>query len=360
MIDPALIKPEVSIRIGGVDWRQWDRIEISMGIEEMARSVTLATWDDRKDAGIEFPFGEGDEIEVDVSTGLPGGKERVLTGYIGRVTMDYGPTHNRVDVTGASKTIDLIETSAAVQKWRNVPKLKIATDIVTPYDILVTSAFAMAVAAKFKTEPEETPFDALQRLAQSEAAMLVTDENGNLAFARTSKKVIRTKLEHGVNIIRGTRVGDYSERASTYQVISQRASTALYKGKEAAQMGFVLDDSEVTRHRPILFLTDGKGTQGELERRARHELHTRTGRAKMVSYGVAGWHQWDTGLWMPNQLVTVKDPRFGIDEPLLISRVVLQADARHGSEGFATHLDLARPDSFDILRPRTGKGWVGE
>lgn len=360
MIDPALIKPEVSVRIDSKDWRQWDRIEISMGIEEMARSITLATWDDGEGSGIEFPFGEGSEIEVDVSTGLPGGKERVLTGYIGRVTIDYGPTHSRVDVMGASKTIDLIESSATVRKWRGVPKLKIATDIATPHDILVTSAFTMGMAEKFKVEPEETPFDALQRLAQSEAAMLTTDENGDLVFERTSTMAIRTKLEYGKNIIRGTRVGDYSERASVYTVLSQRSSTALYRGKEASQMGYVLKDAEVARHRPMLFLTDGKGTQDELERRARHELHTRGGRAKMVSYGVAGWHQWDTGLWLPNQLVSVKDPRFGIDENLLISRVVLQADARHGSEGFATHLDLARPDTFNILSPRTGKGWVGE
>lgn len=358
MIDPAKIEPEVSIKIGGLDWRQWDRIEISMAIEELARSVSIATWDDRKDAGIEFPFGEGDELEVDVSTGQAGGKERVLTGYIGRVTMDYGPTHNRVDVTGASKTIDLIEASAPVKKWKNVPKLKIATDLCTPFEIRCTSSFAMAVAERFKTEPEETVFDALQRLAQSEAAMLVTDKDGDLIFDRTSTTAIRTKLLQGQNILRGTRTGDYSERGSTYTVLSQRASTALYSGKEAAQMVYELADSEVTRHRPMLFLTDGKGTQSELERRARHELHTRTGRSKMVSYDVAGWYHWE-GLWAPNNFVTVKDDRFGIDTSLLISRVVLQADGRHGSEGFVTHLDLARGDAFDILRDPTDKGWMG-
>lgn len=359
MIDPALITPEVTIKIGGKDWRQWDRIEISMSLEELARSVRIETWDDREDAGIEFPFGEGDELEIDIGTGLPGGKERVLTGYVGRVTMDYGPTHNRVDVDGKSKTIDLLEASAPVKKWKNVPKLKIATDLATPFGIVATSDVVMGVAERFKTEPEETPFDALHRLAQTEAAMLVTDPQGNLSFVRTSTIAIRTKLEQGKNILRGTRVGDYAERASTYTVISQRASTALYSGKQAAQMVYELPDSDVTRHRPMLFLTDGRGTQDELERRARHELHTRIGRSKMVSYDVAGWHHWE-GLWLPNQLVTVIDNRFGINEPLLISRVVLQADARHGSEGFATHLDLARPDSFNILTPRTGKKWVGQ
>jgi prophage tail gpP-like protein len=187
----------------------------------------------------------------------------------------------------------------------------------------------------------------------------VTDAVGNLAFDRTSTETIRTRLERGKNILRSTRSGDYSERASVYTVVSQRSSTALYKGKEAAQMVYQLDDAEVTRYRPMLFLIDGKGTQGELERRARHELRTRVGRSKMVSYGVAGWYHWE-GLWMPNQQVNVRDPRYDIDEPLLISRVVLQAEARHGSEGFATHLDLARPDAFDILRPAKGKGWVGQ
>jgi prophage tail gpP-like protein len=358
VIDPAKVEPEVSIRIGGLDWRQWDRLEISMAIEELARSVTLAVWDDREDAGVEFPFGEGDELEIDVGTGRPGGKERVLTGYIGRVTMDDGPTHSRVDVTGASKTIDLIETSGPVKRWKNVPKLKIASDLADPYGISVSSTFTLANAEKFKVEPEETPFDALHRLAQSEAAMLMTDADGNVVFDRTSTTAIRTKLRRGDNILRSMRVGDYSERGSTYTVISQRGSTKLYQGKEAAQMLYELPDAEVARHRPMLFLMDGKGTQSELERRARHELHTRTARAKIVSYGVAGWHHWE-GLWLPNQLVGVEDERYGIRESLLISRVVLQVDARHGSEGFATHLDLARPDSFDIDRDRVGKDWMG-
>lgn len=245
-----------------------------------------------------------------------------------------------------------------MKRWRNVPKLKIANDLAAPYDITATSTFALAVAERFKTEPEEMVFDALHRLAQSEAAMLVTDEKGDLAFDRTSTTAIRTKLRRGDNILRSARSGDYSERASAYTVISQRGSTALYSGKEAAQMVYELADEEVTRYRPMLFLIDGKGTQDELERRARHELHTRTGRSKMVSYGVAGWHHWE-GLWLPNQLVGVEDERYGIRESLIISRVVLQVDARHGSEGFATHLDLARPDSFDIDRDRVGKDWMG-
>lgn len=358
MIDPAKVKPEVAIRIGGDDWRQWNRLEISMAIEELARSITLDAWDDRDDAGVEFPFGEGDEIEIDVGTGLPGGKERVLTGYIGRVTMDYGPGHSSVSITAASKTIDLIETSGPVKRWKNVPKLKIASDLVEPYGLTVSTTFALENAERFKVEPEETPFDALRRLADSEAAMLMTDADGNVVFDRTSTTAIRTKLQHGRNILRGTREGDYSERGSAYTVISQRASTALYNGKEAAQMVYELADTEVTRYRPMLFLTDGKGKQDELERRARHELHTRVGRSKMVSYGVAGWHHFE-GLWMPNQLVAVEDDRFGIRENLLIRRVVLQADARHGSEGYVTHIDLARPDAFDIDRDRVGKDWMG-
>lgn len=358
MIDPAKVEPEVSIKIGGDDWRQWDQLEISMAIEELARGVQIATWDDRTDSGTAFPFGEGDELEIDVSTGLPGGKERVLTGYVGRVTMNYGPTESRVDVAGASKTIDLIETSGPVKKWRNVPKLKIANDLVSPYGIVATSTFALAIAERFKVEPEETVFDALLRLAQSEAAMLLTNADGDMVFDRASKKAIRTKLQQGRNIIRGTRVGDYAERASTYTVISQRASTALYSGKEASQMAYEIPDADVTRHRPMIFLIDGRGTQSELERRAKHELHTRTGRSKMVSYGVAGWHHWE-GLWKPNELVTVEDDRFGIRESLLISRVVLQVDARQGSEGFTTHIDLARPDSFNIDRDRVGKDWMG-
>ena len=358
MLDPALVKPEVSIRIGGDQWAQWDALEISAGIEELARSATIETWDDREDAGIGFPFAEGDEIEIDVGTGLPGGTERVLTGYIGRVTMDYGPTHSRVTVEAASSSIDLLESSGPVKKWRGQPKLKIATDLLAPYEILVTSTFAMAMAEKFKIEPEETVFDALHRLAQSEAAMLLTDEMGDVIFDRASTTAIRTKLRQGHNIIRGTRVGDYSERASAYTVLSQRASTALYRGKEAAQLIYQLDDAEVTRYRPMIFLVDGPGQQDELERRARHELHTRTARSKMVSYGVEGWHHWE-GLWKPNLLVGVEDDRFGIRENLLVSRVVLQVDARHGSEGFVTHLDLARPDSFDIDRDRVGKDWMG-
>ena len=46
-------------------------------------------------------------------------------------------------------------------------------------------------------------------------------------------------------------------------------------------------------------------------------------------------------------------------ENLIISRVVLQADARDGSEGYTTHLDLARPDAFDIDLDRVGKDWMG-
>lgn len=345
--------PKVLVQIGGDVWDRWERLEVTMSLDEIAPSFTLETQDERDDPEEIFPYGEEDPVQIDVL--LPGTPhpERVLTGYIKRPELRDDPDQGlRITVTGHSNTVDLVECHVdPPRRWSDTPALKIARDIAEPFGITVGTGVDLAPNMKrFETNPGESAAQAIQRIAEARGALLQSDSFGNLVFFRSTSNVSGTVLERGQNIIRGTYAGDYSDRFSRYTVYSQRTPRSGHSGAVASGRAVQVVDNAVRRFRPFAEVGDTDEDRAELEQRVKHLANVRAGRSRTYTCEILGWARGPVGgrvLWRPNVIAEIRHRQVQTEGRLLCTRVVLQADAR---AGFRSQLDFVMPEAYTPTR----------
>lgn len=350
--------PEVTVTIAGDRWDAWTRLDVTLSLEELAPRFTLEAFDIRERDDEIFPFGEGDPCSIDVQ--LPGQQtsERVLTGYLGRVEMSDGPDDGdvRVMVTGAPKSVDLLECGTPPRAWSKCSILKIANDICEPFGLRVSTKLTGEVlepVERFEVDPGDSPGAVIQRLCELRGVIATTLDDGTIALVESESRSSGLRLECPGNIIRGTATGDYSDRFSSYTIFSQRTPQKKFAGAVAAGMAVEIRDDQVRRFRPFLDVSHRDEKQAQLESRAKFVRNVQAGRSRVYGCELDGWGDQRGKLWRPNVLASVQHRRVGIDDELLISRVVLQGDAR---QGFTTYLDLARRETFDRLAEPANKG----
>lgn len=348
--------PKVFVTIAGDAWDRWSRLEITASLDEIVPTITMESFDEREDPEEIFPFGEGDEVIVDVKLPSNNHAERVLTGYVQRPELADDPTQGlTITATATSKTVDLVECHVdPPRRWTDTPPLRIAKDICEPFGIEVGTGTDLGGNFKrFETDPGESPAAALGRIAEARGAILQSDSFGNLVFIRPTADASGTVLERGQNIIRGTYAGDYSDRFSRYTVYSQRIPEAKFSGAVASGQAVQVFDDAVQRFRPLAQVGDKDEKRADLEQRAKHLANVRAGRSRTYSCDVLGWARGALGsrvLWRPNVLADVIHREVQVEGQLLCTRTVLQADQQ---QGFRTQLDFVRREAYDPAKQPT-------
>ena len=92
----------------------------------------------------------------------------------------------------------------------------------------------------------------------------------------------------------------------------------------------------------------GHADEGTCKDRAEYERAHRAAKALQTSYTVTGWRQENGDLWLPNQLVRVRDPLIGFDVELVIAEVAWILDGN----GMRSEVRVGPPDGY---RSKAGK-----
>lgn len=333
------------VRANGRDFFGWTSVQIEPSIETAARAFALAVSGVyATDAGF---LVEGDEVEIRV------GEDLLCTGWIDQLEHTGDADGASVNVTGRSKTCDIVDCSARVGSWRGLKLSKLAALLLAPYQLeLVDEAgVGECIVRAHRTEEGESIFDALDRLSRDVGGgFLVTDD--------PSGRVVLTRAGAGGRatdkIVRGTAgflSGDVSrsmaERYSSY-VVKGQSFTDL-EVDPAAQGG--AEDVGVTRFRELIVKPERGVTKAGALARAKWEATTRAAKALEASYTLRGWRQTDGTLWRENQIVEVVDGfsrLFGVE--LLIVGLSYSLDAEQGR---LTTFKLGPVEGFT---PPPGKG----
>ncbi|HHW7449306.1 phage tail protein [Pasteurella multocida subsp. multocida] len=103
-------------------------------------------------------------------------------------------------------------------------------------------------------------------------------------------------------------------------------------------------DSEITRYRPMLIISDDNMTGTTGYQRANWEMQRNNAEGKRSTVTVQGWQKPDGSLWLPNELVVLDAPQLGIEK-----KELLIVDCRYSLDdsGTKTQLTLMHREAFN-------------
>ena len=310
----------VTIRTGGRELKGWTDVSITAGITMAARSFSVGVtyrWPEAKTVLNAFELGDPCEVWI--------GGDPVITGYIFANPISYGANFVRVQVSGRSKTADIIDccpmaaavssaTSEDSSPWSKMPLVgasgqvstpatpkasqwkgqkieQIAADLCAPYGVEVVAQVSTGdPIPQHAVQPGETVFESISRLLTIGQLMATDDEAGRLVFTKPGALGEASGgLELGVNILSGSMKRDASNVFSSYVVEGQRAGSDLAFGAAAAHLRAEIEDVETKRYRMLALTHSGSLTPDLCRQIASFEQRRRRALLRAVSYTVVGW-----------------------------------------------------------------------
>lgn len=391
-VDPANL---VRLVVAGREFGGWKSVRVSAGIERQARTFELEVTDKWPGSGAASQrVVPGDACEVWI------GEDLVVTGYVDATPIKYDGRTYSVGVKGRSKTADLVDCcpvvagalSAPVALWGDVigpngsrasvvrPPVQasaqwrgqrleaIAAALAAPYGVRVFAEVDTGpVIAEHHVQVGETVFESIDRMMRIRYVLSTDTPRGELVFIDVgSGGRAVTALELGKNILSGDAGLDYTGVFSEYICKGQRTGRDDSFGEDAAEEegtseaddeedGSDLSGSEGTardamakRRRVLVIKQHGQADERTCQDRADYERAHRRAKALQTTYTVNGWRQADNSLWIPNQLVAVRDGAIGFNTDMLVAEVEFVLDA----QGLRTTIKVGPPDGY---RTKAGK-----
>lgn len=360
---------DIALKVNGKAYAGWKSVRVTRGIEAVCGSFDLAVTDRWADQATPWPIVEEDECVLTVG-GVP-----IITGYVDKRSLSYGPEDHTLRVSGRDRTGMLVDCSAVLKSWEfhNLPVHVLAQRLADPFGIPVTTAPGLVASvsiatgkstgavsssggtgkrgglgvpkppAKFTVDPGESAFEVLDRACRMAGVLPVSDGAGGLLITRTGATRAATALVEGQNILSASADYDAAARYAKYVVSAQHQGTDQWFGASAAGVKGTASDATVRRTARVLYIRPEAGMTREAANvRAAWEAKVRAARCDTVSVTVQGWTQGDGTLWPVNALVQLRSPLLGMNTEMLITQVTYALD--EGGE-IAT-LNLKRPDAF--------------
>jgi prophage tail gpP-like protein len=327
----------VVLQIGSQRHQGWQEVRIRLSLEQIADSFELTLTERWAESGLVRPVTPGEACTVHV------GDELVVTGYLDEVLPDYDATSHTIAASGRSKAADLIDCSGKDQRFDGQTLLQIATALAKPYGIeVIDTVGADKPFREFALEDGQPIAEAIERAAQIRGARIVSDARGRLVIVHAVQREIRTPLELGGNIRKGSGAFSDRDRFNTYIVEGQTPGTDSWNGEDAAGPRAEATDPRVRKPRTTLIVCDTPADGADCKVRAELEARMRWAQGRGVTYTVGTWRH-EQGVWRPGDLVQVRDAYLGLNEQMLISDVQLI----ESNEGRTAELRVAPPAAFE-------------
>lgn len=337
---------DVTLSVNGLKYGGFTSVRITAGIERQARDFQLDTTQRWPGQSQDFPIRQGDKVEVRI------GNDLVLTGFVDATPVNYDANSISRSIVGRSLTADLVDCSAEFNQWRDQSLLEIIKALASQVGVSVVSQVdASRTVSDHSVDPTETLFESIDRLLTISRLLSTDNGKGQLLLIKPSSGGHAVdKLQLGENILSCQTNLDFSKCFRKYKVIGQRSGSDDLSATDISEVTAEHEDARIKRNRLLIIQQSGQLTPELAKDRAEWEATNRINRSLSVTYSVVGWRQSTGQLWLPNQLVRVKDEIVGIDRDLLIAEVTYELS----SSGMVTHLHLAPPNGFEP-KPEVGK-----
>ena len=343
-----------TLKISGLVHEGWESVRITRGLDRAASDFSLVVTE--KVPGQAAP----PKIVPGAACELFADGERVITGYIDDVNIQYSSDSRTLSFNGRSKTGDLVDCSAVNEpgQWSNVTLQKIADDIAGEYGVKVSVSGETDPFTTFRLQPAERAFDAIERVARMRAMMVTDDPTGRLIITRAGSERSATQIlckpgNPKNNVLEGSAMFSHRDRYSKYVVKSQSSGSDDLYGADAAQATASATDSGITRSRTLILQAETESQTGSARDRAEFDAGVREGKSLKINYRMRGWRQADGKLWKPNIIVSVDDDMARVKGDFLVSEVTLSLN----QSGQTVSLNVVPPEAYKLLpSSQRGKG----
>lgn len=354
------VMPTVTLEVNGQQMEGFKSGSISLSLEAVASAFRFTYSDIWLGSGKPFAIGAGDFCEVRIDD------ELVVDGYVDAMAPSYTDREHSITIEGRSRAGDLVDCSVSTKiiRFRERTVAEICRELLEPFGLEVVDEVGESEPLqRFTVDPGEMVLSTIRKAA-SLRGLIIIERAGKLVLTRIGSKATATAL--GVqtaasgasvnqHVLAASRREDWAQRFSEYRFRGQTQGRAEVHGDAAAHNeGIVIDESLVAanRYRPMMLTDAGGNGRKDLELNAAFERNRRAGQSERVTYRVSGWQTVEGKLWRPNTIVRIHDDWLRIQAKLLTTKVTYQiaAPRRGQQDGFATDLELGRPEGFGTAK----------
>lgn len=337
----------ITLKVGGKSFTGWTSAQVTRGLDQLAGAFNVQLTEPFPGRPDKWEISLGDSCTVEV------GGHQLLAGWIEEFPIEYTHDSHTVEIAGRDATGDLVDCShdETVREWLNVRAEKVIQALCAPFGItVVIDKSAAKQAAKtlphFKPNEGESIAEGIFRICKSLAILPVSYGDRDLRLTRAGSESTVDSLELGRNVKRGVLYQSNTDRFGKYVVKGQAESKDDNSLDTTVRPFGEAPDSLVTRHRPIVIISETMVDKGACREQAEWEGRVRAGNSRYYKYLVQGWMQSDGSPWPLNALVRVKDSILGVDDTLLIFAQQFLMDE---SQGTTTELAVCSPGKYEIL-----------
>ena len=305
---------EVKLKIKNKLYRGVEDISIDKSMQSIANSFSMNIF-----KGDTVDITNNDLIRILVDD------EVFFTGYIDSYNLGIGDKKKPLLLAGRSKAMDLVDCNVLQNKQYNKQTiLQIIKDIITPFDITVSSSLTLEPLETFNSKIGETYFTAINRLCKQTNTLPISKKDGNIELVKNqktkSKKILRD--------------GDFKE-LNFIQSFPSRFSQYTYK-KETAVVNIqdgVIQDEDIERFRPFVATNNEDKTNEDL---ANWKKNNDIANSIALTGIVVGW---DLEI---NEIVKV--------ETDIVNNSFLIKDIQYerSNNGTISHITFVDKDLFDV------------
>jgi prophage tail gpP-like protein len=339
---------EITLKVRGQLFTNWTAVMLEKSMYQMVGSFGLATTDLYPAEAKKWNIALGDECIVEINN------QKVITGYIEDVQIDYDAGTHNIQFKGRDKTGDLVDCSynEKLKEFQGLSVKKIIEKMCLPFNIdvvvdsSVTSEANSILPGSFKVNEGDTVFDLIMAICHMKAILPVSYGDGKLTLTQTGIKYKTNDiLVSGKNILKGSFIQSNKDRFETYIIKGNDTGADTKSISDFSSAVGAFTDKAITRYRPITIFAETKCDRSSCLKRAEWEMNKRAGSSRILEYEVQGWTQSNGKLWPLNAMVQVKDAILGINETLLISALFFTVN----ESGSVTKLKVVHPKAFSTL-----------
>lgn len=333
------LKDEVTILVGGKAFDGWEQVSVTKNLESIANSFSIQLFDKFEGLRVNWPLKPGVDIKISIN------RERVLTGRIEKLGVEYTDKRRGFTISGRSNPGDLVDCMhVGDAEFKNITLDKLAEELIKPFGLKVFLSVEPKTIDTFAVKPGETIFEALDRAARLQGFFFVSTREGNIRLTRAARARAFSSLEQGVNILSATADYDDSKRHDTYTVKGQTVGLPGFSGVKASGGEGIAKDLGIKRHRPFIMISEGNADSAKAKTRAEWEASSRLAQSIRVSATVQGWTQENGAIWGINQVTAFKSTFLGLNRDLLIVSVNHEDGAKSGK---TTSMTLTDPQAYN-------------